>query len=106
MKLGDKVGLVSGNVYHSYSIMTIDRETSLYWIVGDFKFKKSNLCQVGLGKWDCCYICELTEDFLNNYLKYKLENIDIQKYYNILSLDNKKRVYDFFKDNQFFKKEK
>lgn len=104
MRVGDKVGIISGFSYRSYSTSIIKGETKLYWIVANSKFRKDNLQQVGLGKWDSCEICEITEQFEKTYLEYKLRNWDIQKHYQNLSLINRCKVFKFFQDNNLLTK--
>lgn len=54
-KVGDRVALLSyaaGNCERKVRFVTIDRETKLYWIVEDYKFRKSDGTATGdYGLW-------------------------------------------------------
>lgn len=72
MKVGDKVAMMhSGEVKH---IGIIDRETKLYWIVGDNKFRKSDNKQSGEFSWGCSRstIVPATQEHINSLRKSRL----------------------------------
>lgn len=59
MKVGDKVAVLTMQGY-IVEIAEIERETKLYWIVSDKKYRKNDLVEPGRG-WSRCSIEPLTQ---------------------------------------------
>ena len=72
MKVGDKVAVMYSGTTSAIGI--IDRETKLYWIVGNEKFRKSDNKQPGEFSWGCSpyTIVPATQEHINSLRKSKL----------------------------------
>lgn len=79
------------------SIKIIDRETKKYWVVDERKYKKSNLQFVNKSIYSREMLMEYTKENYQEFKTYKLENYNIQRDYDCLTVNEKEEVYRLIK---------
>lgn len=93
MKVGDKVTVMYCGEVRSLGV--IERETKLYWIVGNYKFRKTDNREPGSFSFGCSpyRIVHTTQEHINSLRKSKLVLKLHNQSWHKLDLETLEKVY-------------